>query len=187
MSPTHWADAFERYWNELLAGGLQVNIPDPLLADVIRASLVHCYLAARNQENGRYVEPWVGAMAFGPIDLETSAVVRGMDMCGQADFARRGLNYLLDKRYNYDGYFTTGYTLSGMGINLWVTRRTCCPLSGSPVARSHCAAVGQGVQVDRRAARTDQTQRCRGAQCAGIRIDAARRERRLWPVRLRFL
>jgi hypothetical protein len=120
MSPTRWADAFERYWNELLAAGLQINIPDPLLADVIRASLVHCYLAARNQENGRYIEPWVGAMAFGPIDLETSAVVRGMDMCGQSDFARRGLNYLLDKRYINEGYFTTGYTLSGMGINLWV-------------------------------------------------------------------
>jgi hypothetical protein len=119
MNPSHWADAVERYWKDLLADGLQIDIPDPKLANIIRASLVNCYLAARNQEQGRYVEPWVGSMAFGPIDLETSAVVRGMDICGHPDFACRGLNYILDKRYNEDGFFTTGYTLSGTGINLW--------------------------------------------------------------------
>lgn len=125
--PTHWSAAVEQYWNELLAGAVQISIPDQQLANVIRASQVHCFLAARNREQGRYVEPWVGAMAFGPIDLETSAVVRGMDMCGNADFARRGLNCILDKRFGKDGrryvdagYFTTGYTLSGTGVNLWV-------------------------------------------------------------------
>jgi hypothetical protein len=125
LNPTHWADGLERYWKDLLAAGLQIDIPDPLLADVIRASQVHCYLAARNQEQGRYVEPWVGAMNFGPIDLEASTVIRGMDICGHADFARRGLDYILDKRYNDEGFFTTGYTLSGTGINLWVLAEHC--------------------------------------------------------------
>lgn len=126
-NPTHWSDALEQYWNDQLAGAVQINIPDQPLANVIRASQVHCFLAARNREQGRYVEPWVAAMAFGPIDLETPAVVRGMDMCGNADFAQRGLNCLLDKRFGEKGlryvdagYFTTGYTLSGTGVDLWV-------------------------------------------------------------------
>lgn len=125
LNPTHWAGALEQYWNDQLAGATQIDIPDRLLANVIRASQMHCMLVARNQERGRYVEPWVAPMAFGPIDLETSAVIRGMDMCGQADFARRGMNYILDKRYNKDGFFTTGYTLSGMGIHLWVLGEHC--------------------------------------------------------------
>ena len=39
-------------------------------------------------------------------------------MCGQSDFARRGLEFFL-KRYNQQGFLTTGYTLVGTGEHLW--------------------------------------------------------------------
>lgn len=119
-SPNRWTGSFERYWKDQFAEAMQIDIPDPLLANAIRASQVHCFLAARNEDRGRYVLPWIASMAYGPIDLEAPAVIRGMDMCGHAGFARQGFDYFLAKRYNDRGFLTTGYTLSGTGVNLWV-------------------------------------------------------------------
>lgn len=113
-----WAGQVERYWKDLFARAMQIDIPDPLLANVIRASQVHCMLAARNEDRGRYVAPWIASMAYGPLESESQAVIRGMDMCGHADFARCGLEYFL-KRYNAQGYLTTGYTMVGTGEHLW--------------------------------------------------------------------
>lgn len=108
----------EQYWNSLFAEAMQIDIPDPLLANVIRASQVHCMVAARNQDCGRYVAPWIASMVYGPFESEAQSIIRGMDMCGQADFARRGLDYFL-KGYNAQGYLSTGYTMVGTGEHLW--------------------------------------------------------------------
>ncbi len=113
-----WSRQIERFWNELFAPAMQIDVPDPLLNNVIRASQVHCLLAARNEERGRRVAPWIASMVYGPLESESQAVIRGMDMCGQTDFARRGLEFFL-KRYNGQGFLTTGYTLVGTGENLW--------------------------------------------------------------------
>jgi hypothetical protein len=117
-NPTRWASHVERYWKNVFAPAMQIDIPDPQFADVIRASQVHCLLAARNNDHGRYVEPWIASMAYGPLESEAQAVIRGMDMCGQTDFARRGLEFFL-QRYNKQGFLTTGYTLCGTGEHLW--------------------------------------------------------------------
>ncbi len=97
---------------------MQVELPDPLLTNVIRASQVHCMLAARNEENGARVSPWIGSDRYGPLESEANAVIRGMDMMGQTDFARRGLEFFI-KRYNEQGFLTTGYTIVGTGEHLW--------------------------------------------------------------------
>ena len=106
------------YWNDVLRPAMRVELPDTLLTDVIRASQVHCMLAARNEDCGRYVSPWIGSDRYGPLESESQAVIRGMDMTGCDDFARRGLEFFL-KRYNDQGFLTTGYTLVGTGENLW--------------------------------------------------------------------
>lgn len=105
------------YWDALLSGGARFDLPDPLLNRLIPASIVHCYLAARN-DNGRTVAPWIASMAYGPLESEAHSVIRGMMHMGQDDFARRGLEYFID-RYNEQGFLTTGYTVLGTGWHLW--------------------------------------------------------------------
>jgi hypothetical protein len=114
----HWSKPTEQYWQEQLAGAIQVDVPDPLLVNVIRASQMHCLLAAHNEEHGAFVSPWIASAAYGPLESESQAVIRGMDLCGQTEFARRGLNFFL-KRINPQGFLTTGYTVVGTGEHLW--------------------------------------------------------------------
>ena len=111
------ATATEAYWQSMLAPAMQVELPDALLSNVIRASQVHCLLAARN-ENAVNVAPWIGSINYGPLESEAHSVIRGMMFVGQTDFARRSLDYFI-KRYNPQGFLTTGYTTMGTGWHLW--------------------------------------------------------------------
>jgi hypothetical protein len=113
-----WAERVEAYWNGLLAGAMQVELPDRLLSDVIRASQVHCMLAARNEDHGARVSPWISSDRYGPLESESNSIIRGMDFMGHEDFARRSLEFFI-KRYNRAGFLTTGYTLAGTGEHLW--------------------------------------------------------------------
>jgi hypothetical protein len=107
----------EAYWETVVAGGMQIEVPDPLINDLFPASVMHCMLAARN-EQGRTVAPWIATLLYGPWDSEAQAVIRGMHTAGQMDFARRGLEYYIE-RFNDEGYMSTGYTLIGTGWHLW--------------------------------------------------------------------
>lgn len=115
---TPWAAQTETYWKGLLEPAMQVELPDPLLTDVVRASQVHCLLAARNEARGARVSAWISSDRYGPLESEAHAVIRGMDMMGHADFARRSLEYFI-ARYNKAGFLTTGYTVVGTGEHLW--------------------------------------------------------------------
>ena len=110
--------ATRAYWEWQLASAMQVEIPDPLLANVIRASQVHCLLAARSEAEGERVAAWISSDRYGPLESEAHAVIRGMDEFGHRDYARRSLEFFI-KRYNPSGYLTTGYTMMGTGWHLW--------------------------------------------------------------------
>jgi len=110
--------AVAAYWNRIMAPAMQVNVPDELLANVIRASQVHCLIAARNEDGGQRVAPWIASMSYGPLESEANSVILGMDLMGHHDFARRSLDFFV-KRYNPAGFLTTGYTLVGTGWHLW--------------------------------------------------------------------
>ena len=86
----------ETYWRERLAGAMQIEIPDKDLLNVVRASQVHCLLAARNEKRGQSIAPWIAAAIYGPAESEAQAVIRGMDLCGQTEFADRGLEFFCD-------------------------------------------------------------------------------------------
>ncbi len=118
MQGTPWAVCCEAYWNHLLEPAMQVVLPDEFLTNLIRASQVHCMLAARSEDRGRRVAPWISSDRYGPLESEANSVIRGMDLLGQTDFARRGLDFFI-KRYNPKGFLTTGYTLVGTGEHLW--------------------------------------------------------------------
>lgn len=105
------------YWKTVMADGMRVKVPDPLLNNVIPASVMHCLMAARNDQE-RTVAPWIAPLLYGPWDSEAQSVIRGLQSTGNFDFARRGLDYFIE-RYNQEGFLTTGYTVMGTGWHLW--------------------------------------------------------------------
>jgi hypothetical protein len=97
---------------------MHIDIPDARLSNIIRASQVHCMLTARNENGGELVSPWIGSVHYGPLDSESNSVIRGMDMTGNANFARCSIEFMLTK-CNLDGYLALNYTLVGNGEILW--------------------------------------------------------------------
>jgi hypothetical protein len=111
--------ATKEYWTNQLAGTMQVDVPDALLANLIKASQVHCLIAARNEQNGDRVSPWIASISYGPLESESNSIIRGMDNLGHHDFARKSLDFFIS-RYNDEGFLTTGYTIMGTGWHLWM-------------------------------------------------------------------
>jgi len=112
----------KRYWERVLSTAMKVDIPEGLLANLIRASQVHCLIAARNEEEGNYIAPWIASMSYGPLESEAHSLIYGMSLFGHSEFAKRGLEFFIN-RYNEEGYLTTGYTLVGTGWHLWTLAR----------------------------------------------------------------
>lgn len=106
------------YWEEVLQSSAKIHIPDPFLENVIRASQVHCLLAARNDPTDGSVAAWISSDRYGPLESEAHSVILGMSRMGHEEFARRALDYFI-KQYNAQGFLTTGYTLMGTGWHLW--------------------------------------------------------------------
>lgn len=132
--------AFKEYWQDILGKATQVDVPDPLLMNIIRASQVHCLIAARNADKGRLVAPWIASMAYGPLESEANSIIRGMDLLGHTDFARRSLDYFISK-YTPEGMLTTGYTLMGEGWHLQTLGQHFQLANDTDWLRSHAAAV----------------------------------------------
>jgi hypothetical protein len=108
----------EAYWHRVLNGAMGIDVPDPLLADVIRASQVHCLIAARNEAAGERIAPWISSDRYGPLESEANSVILGLDLLGHGEFAQKSLDFFV-RRYNPQGYLTTGYTVMGTGWHLW--------------------------------------------------------------------
>jgi hypothetical protein len=106
------------YWQALLSPAMQIDTPDAFLNNIIRASQVHCMMVARCENRGNEIAAWTAASVYGPLESESNSLIRGMDMNGQTDFARRSLEFFL-KICNKQGFITTGYTVVGTGEVLW--------------------------------------------------------------------
>ena len=113
-----WFDRTVAYWDKVMAPAMQIDIPEEPLANIIRASQVHCMIAARDEEDGRRVAAWIAAKDYGAFDTESQPVIRGMDMMGHQEFARRALDYWL-ARYTPEGPLQKSYSIAGTGQNLW--------------------------------------------------------------------
>ncbi len=114
--------ATQAYWERQLADAMAVELPSPLLANAIKASQVHCLLAARNEAAGERIAAWISSDRYGPLESEAHSPILGMDLFGHHEFARRALDFFIH-RYNPAGYLTTGYTLMGTGWHLWTLAR----------------------------------------------------------------
>lgn len=114
--------AFRRHWDSVMGPAVRIDLPDALLTNVIRASQVHCLIAARNEADGERVSPWIASMSYGPLESEANSIVRGMSLLGHREFAERSLDYFIH-RYSPEGFLTTGYTMMGTGWHLWTLGR----------------------------------------------------------------
>ena len=106
------------HWEKALAESMDIEVPDEPIGNVIRASQVHCMLAVRNEDDGKRIAAWIASDVYGPLESEAHSVIRGMEFLGNENFARKSLDYFI-KRYNSNGFLTTGYTLMGTGWHLW--------------------------------------------------------------------
>jgi len=105
-------------WQRVIGAGTQLDLPDLQVKNLILSSIVHCWLAARNRENGTIVEPWIAPNCYGALDSESQAITRGMDVWGQHDYATRSLEFWLGRCPA--GFFVSGYTYGpGTGQFLW--------------------------------------------------------------------
>ncbi|MBP7950920.1 MAG: NPCBM/NEW2 domain-containing protein [Verrucomicrobiales bacterium] len=111
-------EATEAYWKAVLAAGAQVETPDALLNDIIRASEIRCLIAGRNEADGARIAAWIAAVTYGPLESESHSPIRGMELLGFEDFARKSLDFFIH-RYNKEGFLTTGYTTFGTAWHLW--------------------------------------------------------------------
>ncbi len=132
----------EAYWAGVLAPAAQIELPDALLTNVIRASQVHCLLAARNEDAGRRVSPWISSDRYGPLESESNSIIRGMGLLGHDEFARRSLDYFIN-RYNEAGYLTTGYTMVGTGEHLWTLAEHHQRVPDEPWLKAHAPQVAR--------------------------------------------
>ena len=85
----------ERIGRRCLSRPCKSRFPTCFLTNIIRASQVHCMLAARNEDRGARISAWISADRYGPLESESNSIIRGMDMNGHTDFARRSLEFFL--------------------------------------------------------------------------------------------
>lgn len=141
-----YREACRRYWEALVPPDALV-LPDARLADTIRASQVHCLMAARSEADGARVAAWIASAAYGPLESEAHSVIRGMDLWGHRDFAERALDFFI-ARYRPSGALTTGYTLMGHGWHLWTVGQHVA-LHGAPARQWFAARAPQVLQACR--------------------------------------
>ncbi|HIJ73628.1 MAG TPA: hypothetical protein HPP83_05945, partial [Candidatus Hydrogenedentes bacterium] len=112
-------DDVEAYWRRLLAPAMQIDIPDPELENLIRASQVYCMICARHEDEGSRFAMWYGGILYGALEGDSHYGIIGLDSMGHHDFAQRCLDFFVN-RYNPEGFLTMGYTLMGTGWHLWI-------------------------------------------------------------------
>ena len=110
------AKASAAYWHNAAAQGMHVAIPDKLLQDVIASSQMRCLVDTRS--DGERLAPWIAQIHYGPLESESHSPIRGMDLLGYEDFARKSLDFFIN-RNNTNGFLTTGYTTFGTAWHLW--------------------------------------------------------------------
>jgi hypothetical protein len=142
--PEALAQDTEAYWRNVMRNAMQIETPDPFIGDLIRASQVHCLLAARN-DGGIQMAPWIASILYGPLESEGHSIIRGMMATGHLDFARRALEFYI-ARYASEGYLTTGYTVMGTGWHLWTLGEYYRLTQDADWLRTHAADIARACQ-----------------------------------------
>ena len=96
--------ACRSYWQEKLAGGAQISLPEPAIEERVRAGLLHLdILTLGLAKEGPLALP-VGWYA--PIGSESSPIIQFYDSLGYHDVAERAVDFFLN-RQREDGFIQT--------------------------------------------------------------------------------
>ena len=110
------------YWQGIMDSATQLDLPDRRLRDIIYASVVHCLVASRNEEQGDRFVAWGASSDYGYMEGEANPIIRGLDMLGHHDYAGRALDFAMH-HYTPDGVVRLpgfSYTpLVGTAWHLW--------------------------------------------------------------------
>lgn len=108
------------FWQQKLAAAAQWQLPEPRIAEMARAGLLHLDLITYGLEPAGTLIPTIGD--YTAIGSESAPIIQFMDTMGWHDTARRAISFFLDKQHddgfiqNFNGYMLeTGAVLWTMG------------------------------------------------------------------------
>ncbi len=115
------------YWRAKLAAGGKIDVPDPVITEMMQAGLLHLDLVAYGKEPQGTLMPAIGV--YCAIGSESSPIIQFFDSMGWHDVAERAIGYFLEKQHedgfiqNFNGYMLeTGPALWTMGEHYRYTR-----------------------------------------------------------------
>ena len=161
------------FWRGKLDAGARIDLPDPVVNEMVQAGLLHLDLVAYGKEPDGSLMPAIGV--YCAIGSESSPIIQFFDSMGWHDIAERAIGYFLDKQHedgfiqNFGGYMLeTGPALWTMGEHYRYTRDDGWVKAIAPQA-------AQGLRVHARVAPPQHA-----ARTARARAMACRTAR--WPI-----
>jgi hypothetical protein len=124
--PDRQAEA-RKYWEDKLAAGARIRLPEKRITEMVGAGLNHLDLVTYGLEPDGTLVPTIGI--YTAIGSESSPIIQFMDSMGRHNEARRALMFFLDKQHddgfiqNFGDYMLeTGAALWSMGEHYRYTR-----------------------------------------------------------------
>ncbi|NQT15782.1 MAG: NPCBM/NEW2 domain-containing protein, partial [Planctomycetes bacterium] len=111
----------DAYWRRTMASATRIDLPDPMLKNLILASQVYCMIYAPHEKQGAQFA--MCDSRYGPIEGDSNYGIIGLDLMGHDEFARRCNDYYVDHITPEGFIHTEGYTLMGTGWHLWTFAR----------------------------------------------------------------
>ena len=115
------------YWRAKLAAGAGIDLPDPVINEMVQAGLLHLDLVAYGKQPKGTLMPANGV--YCAIGSESSPIIQFFDSMGWHGIAERAIGYFLEKQHedgfiqNFNGYMLeTGPALWTMGEHYRYTR-----------------------------------------------------------------
>jgi hypothetical protein len=105
------------FWRAKLDAGAQIDLPEPVVDEMVKAGLLHLDLVAYGHEPAGTLMPAIGV--YCAIGSESSPIIQFFDSMGWHSVAERALHYFLDKQHE-DGFIQNfGNYMLETGAALW--------------------------------------------------------------------
>jgi hypothetical protein len=107
-----------RFWDDLLAKGIEITLPEAKVNDTFRANLIYD-LIARDKVGDDYVQT-VNKFHYHAFWLrDSSYIVHAYDICGYHDIARQVLDFFARWQQPDGNFVSQGGQFDGWGQTLW--------------------------------------------------------------------
>jgi hypothetical protein len=107
-----------KFWDDLLARGLDITVPEEKVNDTFKANLIYD-LIARDKVGDQYVQT-VNKFHYHAFWLrDSSYIVRMYDLSGYPDFARQDLDFFAGWQQPDGNFVSQGGQFDGWGQTMW--------------------------------------------------------------------